>query len=80
MLGVHALVALFTNLITMGISSPGEPLVIVFLIISLYAWFVNGHILKNAFDTSMTIGLGFSLLHSMVCVIFMMIFIQVLAS
>jgi hypothetical protein len=26
----------------------------------------------------MTIGLGFSLLHSMVCVIFMMIFIQVL--
>jgi hypothetical protein len=28
----------------------------------------------------MTIGLGFSLLHSMVCVIFMMIFIQVLSS
>ena len=80
-LGVHALVALFTNLITIGIGSSAiEQSVVVFLIISLYAWFVNGHIFKNAFDTSMTIGLGFSLLHSMVCVIFMMLFIQVLMS
>ena len=77
-LGVHAIVALITNLITMIISTSGEPLLITFLIISLYAWFVNGHIFRNAFDTNMTIGLGFSLLHSMVCVIFMMLFIQVL--
>jgi hypothetical protein len=77
-LGIHALVALFTNLVTLMAGSTNESLLIIFLIISLYAWFVNGHIFKNAFDTSMTIGLGFSLLHSMVCVIFMMIFIQVL--
>ena len=77
-LGVHALVALFTNLITLLTGSASEILMITFLIVSLYAWFVNGHIFKNAFDTTMTIGLGFSLLHSMVCVIFMMIFIQVL--
>lgn len=79
-LGIHALVALFTNLITLATGSDGEALMIAFLVISLYAWFVNGHIFKNAFDTTMTIGLGFSLLHSMVCVIFMMLFIQVLAS
>ena len=79
-LGIHALVALFTNLITLATGSDGETLMIAFLVISLYAWFVNGHIFKNAFDTTMTIGLGFSLLHSMVCVIFMMLFIQVLAS
>ena len=77
-LGIHALVALFTNLVTLMAGSTNESLLIIFLIISLYAWFVNGHIFKNAFDTSMTIGLGFSLLHSMVCVIFMMVFIQVL--
>jgi hypothetical protein len=77
-LGIHALVALFTNLVTLMAGSTNESLLIIFLIISLYAWFVNGHIFKNAFDTTMTIGLGFSLLHSMVCVIFMMIFIQVL--
>jgi hypothetical protein len=77
-LGIHALVALFTNLVTLMAGSTNESLLIIFLIISLYAWFVNGHIFKNAFDTSMTIGLGFSLLHSMVSVIFMMIFIQVL--
>ena len=79
-LGIHAVVALFTNLITLVSGSDGEALMIAFLVISLYAWFVNGHIFKNAFDTTMTIGLGFSLLHSMVCVIFMMLFIQVLAS
>ncbi len=79
-LGIHALVALFTNLITLVSGSDGEALMIAFLVISLYAWFVNGHIFKNAFDTTMTIGLGFSLLHSMVCVIFMMLFLQVLAS
>jgi hypothetical protein len=79
-LGVHALIALFTNLVTLMSGSSTESLVIAFLIISLYAWFVNGHIFKNAFDTTMTIGLGFSLLHSMICVIFMMLFIQVLAS
>tara|TARA_B100001769_G_C22043057_1_gene560597 strand:- start:485 stop:1006 length:522 start_codon:yes stop_codon:yes gene_type:complete len=79
-LGIHALVALSTNLITLAAGPTGETLLVAFLIISLYAWFVNGHIFKNAFDTTMTIGLGFSLLHSMVCVIFMMIFIQVLAS
>ena len=77
-LGIHALVALFTNIITLMTGSTSESLLIIFLIISLYAWFVNGHIFKNAFDTTMTIGLGFSLLHSMVCVIFMMVFIQVL--
>ena len=77
-LGIHALVALFTNIVTLMTGSTSESLLIIFLIISLYAWFVNGHIFKNAFDTTMTIGLGFSLLHSMVCVIFMMVFIQVL--
>ena len=77
-LGIHALIALFTNLVTLSTGPAEETLLIAFLIISLYAWFINGHIFKNAFDTTMTIGLGFSLLHSMVCVIFMMLFIQVL--
>ena len=50
----------------------------IFVIISLYAWFVNGHVFKNAFDTTMSIGLAISLLHSIACVFIMMIFIQVL--
>ena len=77
-LGIHALIALFTSLITLSMASTDNSILFIFLIISLYAWFVNGHIFKNAFDTTMTMGLGISLLHSMACVFFMMLFIQVL--
>ena len=59
-------------------ASTDNSILFIFLIISLYAWFVNGHIFKNAFDTTMTMGLGISLLHSMACVFVMMLFIQVL--
>ena len=77
-LGIHALIALFTSLITLSMTSTDNSILFIFLIISLYAWFVNGHIFKNAFDTTMTMGLGISLLHSMACVFVMMLFIQVL--
>ena len=77
-LGIHALIALFTSLITLSMASTDNSILFIFLIISLYAWFVNGHIFKNAFDTTMTMGLGISLLHSMACVFVMMLFIQVL--
>ena len=77
-LGIHALIALFTSLITLSMASMNNSILFMFLIISLYAWFVNGHIFKNAFDITMTMGLGVSLLHSMACVFAMMIFIQLL--
>ena len=77
-LGIHALIALFTSLITLSMASTDNSILFIFLIISLYAWFVNGHIFKNAFDTTMTMGLGISLLHSMACVFVMMLFIQIL--
>ena len=77
-LGIHALIALFTSLITLSMTSTDNSILFIFLIISLYAWFVNGHIFKNAFDTTMTMGLGISLLHSMACVFVMILFIQIL--
>ncbi len=77
-LGIHALIALFTGIIAMSGIMDENSILFIFLIISLYAWFVNGHIFKNAFDTTMSIGLAISLLHSIACVFIMMIFIQVL--
>ena len=77
-LGIHALIAFMTSIIALIIDPAEMLLMMLFLILSLYAWFVNGHIFKNAFDTTMTFGLGISLLHSITCVFVMMIFIQVL--
>ena len=77
-LGVHALIAFMTSIIALIIDPAEMLLMMLFLILSLYAWFVNGHIFKNAFDTTMTFGLGISLLHSITCVFVMMIFIQIL--
>lgn len=77
-LGIHALIALFTSIISLGGIIDENSIIVIFLIISLYAWFVNGHIFKNSFDTSMSIGLAISLLHSIACVFVMMVFIQVL--
>ncbi len=79
-LGVHAIIAIFSSLITMTTFSSDKSLLMAFLVISIYAWFVNGHIFRNSFDTTMTIGLGISLLHSMACVFVMMIFIQLFIS
>ena len=77
-LGIHALIAFMTSIVALIIDPAEMLLMMLFLILSLYAWFVNGHIFKNAFDTTMTFGLGISLLHSISCVFVMMIFIQVL--
>ena len=77
-LGIHALIAFMTSIVALMIDPAEMLLMMLFLILSLYAWFVNGHIFKNAFDTTMTFGLGISLLHSITCVFVMMIFIQVL--
>ena len=52
---------------------------IIFLIVSLYAWFVNGHIFKNALDTSMIAGLGISLLHGLSIIFVTLIVLQALA-
>ena len=77
-LGIHALIAFMTSIVALIIDPTEMLLMMLFLILSLYAWFVNGHIFRNAFDTTMTFGLGISLLHSIACVFVMMIFIQVL--
>jgi hypothetical protein len=77
-LGIHALIAFMTSIVALMIDPAEMLLMMLFLILSLYAWFVNGHIFKNAFDTTMTFGLGISLLHSITCVFVMMIFIQIL--
>ena len=77
-LGIHALIAFMTSIVALVIDPAEMLLMMLFLILSLYAWFVNGHIFRNAFDTTMTFGLGISLLHSIACVFVMMIFIQVL--
>ena len=65
-----------TSVIALIIDPAEMLLMTLFLILSLYAWFVNGHIFRNAFDTTMTFGLGISLLHSITVVFVMMIFIQ----
>ncbi|MBT3548414.1 MAG: hypothetical protein HOI56_01280 [Gammaproteobacteria bacterium] len=78
-LGIHAIIALFTSMIAISRITDESSTLFIFLIVSLYAWFVNGYIFKNAFDTTMSIGLAISLLHSIACVFVMMIFIQVLA-
>ena len=77
-LGIHALIATFTGIISISGIVNENSIIFIFLIISLYAWFVNGHVFKNAFDTTMSIGLAISLLHSIACVFIMMLFIQVL--
>ena len=77
-LGIHAFIAFMTSIVALIIDPAEMLLMMLFLILSLYAWFVNGHIFKNAFDTTMTFGLGISLLHSITCVFVMMIFIQIL--
>ena len=77
-LGVHAFVALFASIVTMYIFTDENLRLFIFLAISLYAWFVNGHIFKNALDTTMSIGLGISLLHNIIYVFIVMILVQVL--
>ena len=76
-LGIHVLIGIITTLITILFSSSGDILVFIFIVLSLYAWFVNGHIFRNAFDTTMFFGLGISLLHSFACVFFMMLLLQI---
>lgn len=51
---------------------------IIFILVSLYAWFVNGHIFKNALDTSMMFGLGVSILHNISILFFTLIALQIL--
>ena len=75
-LGAHALIALFSSVMTLLLLSAESALLLTFLVISIYAWVVNGHIFKNAFDTNLTMGMAISLLHSISCVFVMMLFIQ----
>ncbi len=72
-LGIHVLIGVITTLITILFSSSGDMLIYLFVGLSLYAWFVKGHIFKNAFDTTMFFGLGISLLHCFACVFFIML-------
>ena len=86
-LGIHALfvliqgtlIALFTNSDTISADAIPSDVAIIFLLVSLYAWFVNGHIFKNALDTSMIIGLGVSLLHGIAIIFVTLILIQIFA-
>ena len=77
-LGIHVLIGVITTLITILFSSSGDMLIYLFVGLSLYAWFVNCLLFKNAFDTTMFFGLGISLLHSFACVFFMMLLLQLL--
>ena len=77
-LGVHVLIALAASMITMLMSQNESSIILVFISLSLYGWIVNGHIFKSAFDTNMTVGLGISLLHSMITGIVIIIFLQFL--
>ncbi len=86
-LGIHALfvliqgtlILLFTNSDAITPESIPSDVAIVFLLVSLYAWFVNGHIFKNALDTTMIIGLGVSLLHGISIIFITLIIIQIFA-
>ncbi len=86
-LGIHALfvliqgtlIALFTNSDTISADAIPSDVAIIFLLVSLYAWFVNGHIFKNALDTSMIIGLGVSLLHGIAIIFVTLVLIQIFA-
>ena len=52
-LGIHVLIGVITTLITILFSSSGDILIYIFVGLSLYAWFVNCHIFKNAFGSVM---------------------------
>ena len=68
-LGIHVIFVLIQGILITFFTNSNEiteteipaNVAIIFLVISLYAWFVNGHIFKNALDTSMIAGLGVSL-------------------
>jgi len=77
-LGVHALITLMTGVIILLLTPMGDLMLFLFFVISIYAWFVNGYIFKNAFDTTMMFGLSISLLHSMVFLLVIVILIQIL--
>ena len=86
-LGIHALSELFVKIVIIYIFT-GEIIdenllvnsVLVFTVlgISLYTLFVNGHIFKNALDTTMSIGIGIALLNNIILFIIMIILAQVL--
>ncbi len=77
-LGIHALITLMTGIIIFLLSPTGNLMLSLFFVISIYAWFVNGHIFKNAFDTTMMFGLSISILHSMLFLLVIVILIQIL--
>ena len=86
-LGIHVifiliqglLITLFTDSSEITETEIPTNIAIIFLIVSLYAWFVNGHIFKNALDTSMIAGLGISLLHGLSIIFVTLIVLQALA-
>ncbi len=86
-LGVHVifilvqgiLITLFTDSNEITETEIPTNVAIIFLFVSLYAWFVNGHIFKNALDTSMMAGLGISLLHGLAIIFVTLIILQAVA-
>ncbi len=86
-LGIHVffvlvqgiLITLFTNGNEITETEIPTNVAIIFLVVSLYAWFVNGHIFKNALDTTMIAGLGISLLHGLSIIFVTLIILQAVA-
>ncbi len=86
-LGIHVIFVLIQGILIMLFSNGNEiteteiptNVAIIFLVVSLYAWFVNGHIFKNALDTTMIAGLGISLLHGLSIIFVTLIILQAVA-
>ena len=86
-LGIHVIFVLLQGILIILFTDSNEitetevptDVAMIFLVVSLYAWFVNGHIFKNALDTSMIVGLGISLLHGLSIIFVTLIILQVVS-
>ena len=86
-LGIHVIFVLLQGILIILFTDSNEitetevptDVAMIFLVVSLYAWFVNGHIFKNALDTSMIAGLGISLLHGLSIIFVTLIILQVVS-
>tara|TARA_Y100000996_G_C22517211_1_gene640925 strand:- start:427 stop:945 length:519 start_codon:yes stop_codon:yes gene_type:complete len=77
-LGIHVLIGIITTLFAVLFSTSGDVPIIIATVLILYSLNVNGHIFRNAFDTTILFGLGISLLHIFVCIFFMIMLLQLL--
>ena len=77
-LGIHVIIGLATGFISAITQYDKNIIAALIMIVTLYTWFVNGHIFKHALDKSMLFGLGISFLYSMVIGFAMLLFLQIL--